>query len=364
MNVTSRATSGFRYAICALAVCTAATLCGCTAEQGAPPPPRSVKALRIADPSVLSGRTFPGKAEATQEVDLAFEVSGTVISRLVNKGDQVQAGDLLAQLDPRDYQNERDAAQAESQRARAYRDRIAMAARTGAVSLQDLTDAEARLNVAIAQLNIKQKALDDTRLTAPFSGVVAATYVEQYQRVIAKQKVLRLLDLSQIEMTIDIPENLISYIPYVSSVWCRFDAFPDRTIPARIKEIGAEASNTTRTYPVTIIMEPPDAIPLLPGMAGVVGGSADLPAGLVQRGVEIPVEALFSDRPDSSFVWIITKPGNTVTRHQVTVGNLTPRGIMVTDGLAIGDLIAIAGVSYLQEGQQVVPQTATNEDRP
>jgi len=364
MKSTSPAPLGLWFTRSALALCTAASLCSCTTEQAAPSPPRSVKALRIADPAVLSGRTFPGKAEATQEVDLAFEVSGTVVSRLVNKGDQVQAGDLLARLDPRDYQNECDAAQAESQRARAHRDRIALAARTGAVSLQDLTDAEARLNVAIAQLNIKQKALDDTRLTAPFSGVVAATYVEQYQRVIAKQKVLRLLDLSQIEMTVDIPENLISYIPYVTLVWCRFDAFPGRTIPARIKEIGAEASETTRTYPVTIIMEPPDDIPLLPGMAGVVGGSADLPQGLIQRGVEIPVEALFSDLPGSSFVWIIDESKNTVTRRKVIVGNLTPRGIMVTDGLAIGDLIAIAGVSYLQQGQQVAPQAATNENRP
>ena len=364
MNGVFHMHSSYRYFVCALFVCSACILTNCNSELATPEVPRAAKTLTIADPAVLSARTFPGKAEATQEVNLAFEVSGNVISRNVNKGDKVLTGDVLARLDPRDYQNELDAAQAETQRARAHRDRIELAARTGAVSLQDLTDAEARLNVAIAKLNIRQKALDDTQLRAPFSGVVAATYVEQYQRVIGKQKVLRLLDMSQIEMTIDIPENLISYIRYVTSVWCRFDAFPDRTVTAQIKEIGAEASLTTRTYPVTIIMEPPKGIQILPGMAGVVGGSADLPPGLIQNGVEIPVAAVFSDQPDAAFVWVISPPDNTVTRRAVTLGDLTPRGVMVTDGLAIGDRIAIAGVSYLREGQIVLPRESTSEDSP
>ena len=188
---------------------------------------RPVKAIRVGDVTRFSGRSFPGRAAATQEVNLAFEVPGTLIERLVDKGDEVKKGQRLARLDPRDYKNALDAAKASRDRVKAYLERIKQAVKTGAVSRQDLTDAQAKFDVGQAQVNIKAKALDDTRILAPYDGIVAATYVENFQRVRAKQQVLRLLDISKIEMTLDIPESLISNALYVKKVLVRFDAFPE-----------------------------------------------------------------------------------------------------------------------------------------
>ncbi len=315
---------------------------------------RPVKAIKVGELTRFTGRSFPGRAEATEEVNLAFEVDGIMIRRVVNKGDEVKRGQLLARLDPRDFQNALDAAKAERDRAQAFRDRIAQAVRTGAASQQDLTDAKARLDVAQAQVNIKAKALDDARIFAPYDGIVAATYVENFQRVRAKQKILRLLDISKIEMTLDIPESLISNARYVKKVFVLFDAFPDRKIPAKIKEIGTEASETTRTYPVTIIMDQPGDIKILPGMAGKAWGEGRLPSDIDEAGIEVPVSATFSpDESGKTYVWVIDEQTKMVQKREVMTGKVTDRGIIIRGGLQPGEWVATAGVHYLREGQQV-----------
>ena len=315
---------------------------------------RPVIAIQVGDPESLAGRNYPGRAAATEEVDLGFEVSGTLIERPVDKGDEVKKGQLLAKLDPSDFINDLKAAKAERDRARAYYDRISIAVRSGAVSKQDLTDAQARLDVADAQKRIKQKQLDDSEIRAPFDGVIGATYVENYQRVRPKQITLRLLDISKIKFTVNVPENLISYVPYVTQIWLKFDAFPGKKISARVKEIGAEASLTTRTYPVTVIMDQPADLKILPGMAGNLTGEAQLPDDLDQRGIPVPVGAIFTpNNQKKSYIWAVDPETKTVERCPVTTGRVTENGIMVLEGINPGDWVVTAGLHSLQEGQKV-----------
>ena len=316
---------------------------------------RPVKVFRAGDSiGGLSGRSFPGRAQANEEVDLGFEVAGVLIERPVDKGDEVRKGQLLARLDPRDFKNELAAAKAERERARAYRDRIAEALKARAVARQDLTDAEARLKEAIAREEIKRKALDDSHIYAPYEGVIALTYFDEFKRVRAKEKVLRLLDISKIKLTVDIPENLISYVPHVKKVWVEYDAFPGQEVPAKIKEIGTEASETTRTYPVTLIMDQPEEIKILPGMAGKVFGetsSSDTAGG---KSIEIPVAAVFTpDTEKQNYVWVMNESTKTVHRTRVKTGELTLDGIIIAEGLSLGEVVVTAGVHLLKEGQKV-----------
>lgn len=327
---------------------------------------RPVKAIQVGDPESLAGRTFPGRAAATEEVDLGFELSGTVSERPANKGDEVKEGQLLAKLDPSDFINDLKSAQAERDRARAYYDRISIAVKSGAVSKQDLTDAQARLDVAAAQVRIKQKQLDDSEIRAPFPGIIAATYVENYQRVRPKEIVVRLLDISKIEFTANVPETLISLVPYVTQIWLEFDAFPGKKIPARIKEIGAEASLTTRTYPVTVIMDQPDDLKILPGMAGNLTSKAELPESLGHRGIPVPVGAIFTpDNQKENHVWIFNPSTQNVHLRSVKTDRIGGNGIMVLEGINSGDWIVTAGLHSLHEGQKVslFGQTGKEEDK-
>ncbi len=268
-------------------------------------------------------------------------------------------GQLLAKLDPRDFQNQLASARAARDRARANFERVRIAAESGAVARQDLDDARAALDVRQAEVNIAAKALEDTEIRAPRDGTISATYVEAFTAVQAKAPIVRLLDTSSIEMVLQVPENLISYAPLVTDIMVEFDAFPGRPVPARTTEISNEASRTTRTFPVRITMEQPEDFKILPGMAGRARGRLPDGAAGQPQGYQVPAAAVFSSdaRSESQqdFVWVVDTSSNTVTRRAVTTGGLTRFGITISEGVEPGDVLVIAGVSSLREGQEVRP---------
>lgn len=320
---------------------------------------RPVRVMRVSAPQELTGRSLPGRAQATEETNLSFDVAGTVLERPVNVGDRVEAGQLLARLDQRDFKNQRDAALASRNRMRANYERVKIAAESGAVSRQDLDDARAQLDVTQAELNIAEKTIEDSTIVAPRAGTISATYVEAFQSVRAKEAIVRLLDTSAIEMIVQLPENLISFAPRVENITVEFDAFPGRSVPASIKEIGNEASQTTRTFPVTLIMEQPEDFKVLPGMAGRARGRLPVGSEPSMQTVQVPVSAVFSvegsESSGDSFVWVLDESSNTVARRGVQTGELDRFGIQIREGLGIGDLVVISGVNFLTEGQVVRP---------
>ncbi|MEE9160422.1 MAG: efflux RND transporter periplasmic adaptor subunit [Gammaproteobacteria bacterium] len=332
---------------------------------------RPVMAMKITDEVQFRQRQFPGTAKATQEIDLSFRVSGPLITLPVDIGDDVSTGDVSARIDPRDYEVKLRSAQGELneafavvKRAEADYKRIKSIFETdpGAVSqvavdnaLQVRDSSRAKVDALTASVATAKDKLSYTHLKAPFDGIVVNKYVENFQDVRAKQAVIRIIDDSHIEMIISVPESLISLVPRARNIEVIFDPFPDRKIPAEIKEIGKEASKTTRTYPVTLIMEQPDDINILPGMAGKATGEGppDADEDLLM-GKPVPVNAIFSpDDIEKTYVWIIDEKSKLVRKHEVTTGVLTDYGIMVTDGLDTGDWIAIAGVHNLREGMEV-----------
>jgi len=411
----------YRQLLTSCLLVVSATMIGCE-EPGTETPIRPVRAIQVAAVTEINGRSFPGRARATQEVNLSFRVSGPLNEFPVKVGDQVTQGETLARIDPRDFEVTVENAQgalgraqaeleamkvgarpeqleqlkaavtrteAEYERALADYQRTAKLLPQGAATQSDYdrrrqlaTKAQADLRTAEEELRIgevgareedirakeseirslkaaltsAEDQLQYTSLKAPFEGVVAVTYVENFETVEAKQQIVRLLDTSQIEMVVDIPESLISSAAYVKNITCVFDAFPDTKIEGvQLKEIGTEASEITRTYPVTLIMDQPDPsvkANILPGMAGRVTGKAELPDEAEQQGFDILETAVFSDADGQNSVWIIDENSMTIQRQPVEQVRLTSLGMRVK-GVQPGQWVATAGVDYLREGQQV-----------
>lgn len=335
-------------------------------------PVRNVRAMKIGDFEGMMGRTFPGRARAAQEVDLAFRVSGPLTALPVKVGDEVEKGDTIARIDPRDFEVAlRNAegglsrAKATANRAQLDYDRMAAAQKQnpGAVSERSVDQAREAVEVATADIAVFEAsveaasdAVEYTHLKAPFSGTIVATYVENFENVREKQMIVRLLDKSRIEFEVGIPETLISMAPYVEEVFVTFDAFPDDPVAGEINEIGREASATTRTFPVTVVMDQPENVTILPGMAGRARGKLKPPEGETAMDIVIPVTAVFAPEADNqSFVWIIDEASGAVSRRQVELGDLISSGYVVEKGLEQGEMIATAGVHFLKEGQVVAP---------
>lgn len=331
---------------------------------------RPVRVMTISDAGAIRERAFSGQARATQELDLAFNVAGPLVSFPVNVGDEVQAGDAIASIDSDVFLAEAERLEAALARAEAT-----LSNATNQLQRQQfLTDqghqspaaldrytaaqreADADVKASRAALNRAMLDLDYATLRAPFTGVVTATYVDNFENVREKQAVVRLLDSSRIEMVINIPENLIRFIPAVRNIEVIFDAFPDRVLPATVKEIGKEASSTTRTYPVTLIMDQPEDVRILPGMAGRATGEADEAAlrTVGAGGLRVPPSAVFDDlEAKKTFVWVVDAAANTVSRREVRIGALSDDGVTVIEGLSVGDMVVTAGVHYLRDGQKV-----------
>lgn len=403
-----------RFAAGLLLVC---LVLGCGQTEESEPAGRPVRTVRLGDAAALNKRSLPGRASAAVEVNLSFRVSGPLVALPVEVGDVVKKGDLLATIDPIDFQVDVENSEGKLARAQANleamrtgarpeeleqlkaavqkskagtelaesdfkraaeliktktvsqaeydeklqaRDRAAAELRQAEEALQigvsgareeDIRAKEAEVKSLQAALTAAGNQLAYTELKAPYSGTVAATYVENHEMVQAKQAILRLLDTSRIEFTIDVPESLIAMAPYAKDLVCTFREIPDREFPAEIKEIGIEASSTTRTYPVTLIMNNPDGA-IFPGMAGDARGRAELPDEIVEEGFEVPESAILIDEEDRKFVFVVDEAAMTVHKQEIALGEPTPRGLRIK-GVKQEQLIATAGVHYLQEGQKV-----------
>ena len=343
---------------------------GCRDEMPTQEIVRTVRAMKVADFAGMTKRTFPGRAKATQEVDLAFRVAGPLVAFPVKVGDEVEEGDLIARIDPRDFQvtlrnaeGSLQRAKANQQRGQSEYDRALELHRKGAGSQAEVDEAKELLDVATADIvaleasvDSAKDALGDTDLLAPYAGTIVASYVENFQNVREKQMIARLLDTTRIEFEVNIPETLISMVPYVEDLHVTFDAFPDVQVPAEVSEVGNEASQTTRTFPVTLIMDQPEGAVILPGMAGRVAGTARKPDE-EQLTIVIPVTAVFSPEAENkSLVWVIDQDSNTVGRRHVEIDRLVSAGYVISSGLEPGEMIATAGVNFLAEAQHVRPE--------
>ena len=330
-----------------------AVLVSCGKEEAKKEIVRPVKAMKFGDVSSLDKAKFIGKAKATEEINIAFEVSGRIVELNVDVGDVVKEGQVLAQLDPRDFQNAVAAAMAEKERSETQRDRIKRAFETNAVSAQAVTNAEAMASAAAAALGIAEKQLEDTAIKAPFAGRISAKYVKNFGNILAKQKVLRLIDVSKVEMVVNVPESLIPNVEFVDTIEVIFAAFPDmKPIPAKVKEVGAEASELTRTYPINLIMEQPEGVEILPGMAGEAVATATLPPERLAKGAPVLPSAIVASGKESH-VWVIDEGSGAVSKVKIEVGRLSPAGVVVTGGLEPGQWVVTAGVHSLTEGQVV-----------
>ena len=344
------------YRIHVLCLLVITSLTACSRPDPLPEPIRQLRVMEVGAVAGLRGAQLPGRARAADQVDLAFDVSGTLVERPVDIGTQVAEGDLIARLDPRDFQSRVRAAEADARNAERNFARGKELLADKFISEAEYDRLEARVDITQAAQDVARKALSDSVIYAPFGGIIANTFVENFQSVPAKKVVARLLGVEVVEMVVNISEQHIANLPFVELIEVEFDAYPGTRLAATIVEVGTEATTTTRTFPVTLSMQQDPERKVLAGMAGIAYLSIVLPE-TEQSSYIIPPSALSGNaQSNESMVWVVGS-NNTVSARKVKVGRISDGGIEILEGLSSGDLIATAGVHVLSEGQQVVPVT-------
>ena len=335
-----------------------------------PPPVRPLKTMTIDSPFDPSGRRFPGKVRASQEVDLAFQVAGPLVEFPVRKGQEVGEGELLGRLDPRDFQLALDDAEARLDEAETLWERMQRLHDAGNAQQVEYEEQKRAYTVAHAAAKQARKDLEDTQLRAPFAGVIASTFVENFENVQAKQAILSLQDVESVEIVVNVPESRVMQgkgEPGEYRHVATFEYLPDREFEVEIKEFEIEADPATQTYAATFVMPAPKDVMILPGMTATIREYRRETEAATNAGYAVPIDAVPVDSQGQYYVWKIEdaeKGMGTAHRANVTVGDLMRDDILVLDGLTRGDRIALAGVHLLQEGQKVHPFSAKGEDSP
>lgn len=331
-------------------------------EQPAPEIIRPAKILTIGEGATSAIRVFPGQVEASDESIQAFRVAGELIELPVKSGQRVEKGQLLARLDPRDYKLRYEDKAAKFELAKVQFNRAKELVNKKLIPIADFDKAKTLYLAAKAELELAKSQLDDTQLVAPFDGVISTVLVDNHENVLAKQAIMRIQSFDMIDISFQIPETVIARLqrgqatvvqPSVS-----FDAHPEMSYAANIKEFDTTPDQKTNTYRAVLTMEPPKEFIALSGMT--VSVTVDFTSALANKEevILLPVGAVFApeDAPISSmqrYVWKVNTDNMTVFKHPVTVGRITNSGIEIKSGLAKGDQIVAAGVHFLHEGQKI-----------
>jgi multidrug efflux system membrane fusion protein len=325
-------------------------------ESQAPKAVRPAKVMTVGERSAMT-REIPGTVRASQRVDLAFQVAGRMVEFPVKEGQVVAEGELLARLDDSDFQSVVKAAVAEADKNSANFDRAKELIVKDFVSQFDYDRIKATYDVSIANLEKAQKALNDTRLTAPFSGTIAKTRVENFEDIQAKQPILSLQDQGDLEIVVAISETLIARRDQRNQVLlvARFDALPEQTFDLHIKEFATEADPRTQSYEYVLGIKDKNLPNLLPGMTATVLAELLDTGSETESALVIPLTALVAGAEGESSVWAVAAD-NKVKRQVVVTGQMAGADqIEIARGIARGDVIVVAGTSALTEGMVVKP---------
>jgi RND family efflux transporter MFP subunit len=299
-------------------------------------------------------RSFPARIAAADMRELVFPVPGVVLPVPVRESDSVVSGQLLAQLDSRDYESALSAARARVENAIRELERAQRLFKEDAVSKSVLEQREAAAEVARAEFDAAEKALADTRIEAPFSGIVSRVFVEASQAVSPGTSAVRIFSKEDLEATIAVPASLIvnadgSQREQKGAV-VRLAADPEQGIEAAFRKAELEADAGSQSFAVTFSFQSPEGLNVLPGMNAEVDLTIEDPR-VRSGGVEVPLRAVAS-QGEGHFVWVIdtSVEPHRVEPRAVTVGVGVGEMIPMTQGIEPGETIVAAGVSALVEG--------------
>ncbi len=341
--------------------------CGGSKENQEQEELKAVKYAKIEQAGGVVERSYSGVTQSSSLTNLSFRTGGLLVKLNAKVGQRVRKGALLAQLDQKDAKLAYDQAQVDVQNAKVQYDaaasdfqRTKQLYETDNASLSDYerakstySNAESSYKISLKRLDLQQSQIDYTEIIAPMNGVISEVRSEINEVIRSGSTIIVMSSESNndIEAQIGVPEKYINDIQNGDPVKVSIQSI-NQTFKGSVAEVAYSSSSTGVTYPVTVAIESQGNKSLRPDMPVEVTfqfGSADQKLILVA-----PLKAVASG-VDGNYVFKLIPDGEAYTamKTAVEVGEITTGGYEIKSGVKEGDIVAVAGLSYLYEGRKV-----------
>lgn len=341
------------------------TLWGCSKDTTEP---ESVPLVMVSQPNTthLEQKSYAGEVQARQQTALSFRVGGQVTERLVDVGDQVKVGQVLARLDVQDAQLELNAAKAQLESAQAAEKnaqdelkRFKQLLPSNAVSRSQYDSVENQYKAALSSLkqaqanyNVTQNQTSYNQLIANKNGVITERNIEIGQVISAGQPAFQLAISGDREVVIGVPEQAIVQIKVGQDALVTLWSKPDERFAAYVREISP-AADQSRTFSVKVaLLEGQNTIQL--------GQSARVFFSSTESNVLSVPLASVSAAGKNAYVWVVNTD-NSIRKVPVSVGEYGRDSVTIRSGLQPKDYVVVGGVHLLREKQKIQPISRDNK---
>lgn len=276
--------------------------------------------------------------------DLSFRISGLITELEVHAGKHYRKGEVIAQIDPRDFIIQKERTEAVYNQAKAEFERIETLYKKDNLSASAYEKARAEYVSAKTAYQTASNQLNDTQLVAPFDGYVGEVHAEKHQEVKASQSILSFEDINRLKIEVYVPQHIALKADSLKSIPIIFDAGAGKEYTAQIEQVSKSTTRNNLSYLITAIL-PNQNDKLLAGMSGKALFPAGNTAGKV---LTVPGTALCHNQEDGNYVWVIDTNAGKAEKRKIEIGQLMKGGsVHVISGLQEGETVSVSGNRFL-----------------
>lgn len=316
---------------------------------------RPVRLVTAGETQALEARRFVGRVDAVSTVDLSFQVGGRIAQIPVRQGALIEEGETIAALEPDDYDLALREAQLQYDLAARDLDRKRELVAREAISTAAFEQSEIEYGLRRVALDNAERNQAHTTITAPFDALVTRRLADAFSNVQAGTPIVRLQDVTELRVHINVPENLIGLVtrPEMFRMEAVFPERPDAVLPLTYREHATEPDAIAQTYQVTLALAQPYDGTILPGKT--VSVRVSLVDDMIREAMTLPVSAV-DTTPDGDFrVWIYDGETQSVSAREVALGDVSEDYIALRNGVSPGEQVVAAGAHLMREGLRVRP---------
>jgi multidrug efflux system membrane fusion protein len=309
---------------------------------------RPVRIAAVAESALTRPVTGTGTLGAKDELGLSFKVAGVVARVLVDAGDRVHRGQVLAALERREI--DASVAKAQSAEEKAARDvaRFERLYNDSVVTLVQLQDSRTAWSAARADLDAAAFNQRYATIVAPAAGTVLTRKANAGELVSSGTTVLTLASSARgAVVRVGLPDRDVVQVQVANPAVVRFDAYPDRVFVGRVTEIAAAATPGTGTYPVEITLPGADTLP-----NGLVG-RVEIRSANARPVDVVPIEAIVEADGGRGTVYVLAGDGRHTERREVRIAFTDGRRVGIAEGLRGAQAVVTEGAPYLNDRDPV-----------